>query len=204
MSNRDQDKLLQEDSRLSILLECCICFHGLRECHICVECSQPFCRECIDRWLLKESSCPYCRAHIEKNRLVRFYLIDQLHEAVARLLAEQNRNRCEVHGCQQLLLVCLHCEECVCVDCWYSDGHVEHKDEIVPMEIAYDHFYRETMKTGQSNKLKVNVKEESAKLKDKIKVLFDEPRDASTMNQILELSKMMEKLQIDEKNLIPS
>lgn len=197
MSNRDQDKLLQEDSRLSILLECCICFHGLRECHICVECSQPFCRECIDRWLLKESSCPYCRAHIEKNGLVRFYLIDQLHEAVARLLAEQNRNRCDVHGCQQLLLVCLHCEECVCVDCWYSDGHVEHKDEIVPMgkcgrifrdcggmvqiyffiEIAYDHFYRETMKTGQSNKLKVNVKEESAKLKDKIKVLFDEPRE---------------------------
>ncbi|KXJ68491.1 E3 ubiquitin-protein ligase TRIM37 [Aedes albopictus] len=196
MSTRGARDDQPDESQLSVLLECCICFQGLRKCLICVECSHPFCQECIDRWLRKESTCPYCRAHVEKNRLVRFYLMDQLHEAIGRMLAEQNRNRCEVHGSQQLLLVCLRCEQCVCVDCWYSDGHVEHKDEVVPMEIAYSHYYRETMKADQSAQLKDGKKG----VQDKIKILYEEKQDAHTMNQILELWKTLEKLQIDEKD----
>ncbi|XP_062554258.1 E3 ubiquitin-protein ligase TRIM37-like [Armigeres subalbatus] len=184
-----------QESKLTVLLECCICFYGLRECHICAECSQPFCRECIHKWLYKQSCCPYCRACIRKDQLIRFYLIDQLHDEMEQFLAEQKRNRCVVHESQQLLLVCLRCEQCVCVDCWYSDEHVEHKDEIVPMEIAFDHYYRETIRSGQLNK---GDNGENVDLQNKIKVLFEEKRDAMAMNQIL---KTMEKLRINNNNI---
>ncbi|XP_065075139.1 E3 ubiquitin-protein ligase TRIM37-like [Ochlerotatus camptorhynchus] len=189
-----QDKF--PDSELSLLLECSICLGVLRDCRMCPDCSHSFCRECVERWLLQQSTCPYCRCSMQTNRLVKVYLINQLVETVQRQLAEEIRNRCPAHEKHQLLLACLRCKQSVCVDCWFSDGHVEHKDQVVPLGIAYEHFYRQTMQNSKDASGDSGPNE-AASLRDKMAVLFDGKRDAASLGDILEI---MEKLRIDDKN----
>lgn len=44
---------------------CPICFENENIDFIVLNCNHEYCFECIEKWLLKSSSCPMCRKHIE-------------------------------------------------------------------------------------------------------------------------------------------
>ena len=43
-------------------LTCSICMKVLRQPHMINCCEQTFCKECLDEWCMKNSSCPHCRS----------------------------------------------------------------------------------------------------------------------------------------------
>lgn len=139
----------------------------------------------------QHSTCPYCRCSIHSKQLVKVHVFEQLIEVVQRMLADEIRNKCPTHAKQQLLMACMKCQQCVCVDCWYSGDHEEHKDQVVPLgesrtdlggllinfilhisEIAYEQIYLE-MKILVSD----DIEPCDIVLRDKIKNLCDGKRE---------------------------
>ncbi|XP_065075146.1 E3 ubiquitin-protein ligase TRIM17-like [Ochlerotatus camptorhynchus] len=49
-------------------------------------------------------------------------------------------NLCGEHENQHLSLFCYPCEMNICVKCWFSEEHAEHKERAVPLEEAFEHY----------------------------------------------------------------
>ena len=47
---------------LSEICMCCICMDGIELPISCVDCSNNFCKNCIETYLVTKRSCPFCRA----------------------------------------------------------------------------------------------------------------------------------------------
>lgn len=128
------------DSRKSEVLEllqCVICLDDANVARICPHCSQLFCDECISKWLNNEShDCPYCRYVIRYSELVKGCSITKLQEAVKLLFSSMDKQLdglCDKHENQQLSLFCYPCDANICVKCWFSEDHVDHKERAVPL-----------------------------------------------------------------------
>ncbi|KAL1401848.1 hypothetical protein pipiens_001919 [Culex pipiens pipiens] len=134
------EQVPDDAAEVTRLFECCICHQGLQDAHICAQCSQPFCRKCIDEWLAKEANCPCCRRALSAAGLVKARTFDQMQQVVNRLVASEGRNRCSEHRKEQLSFFCFPCEQCVCAVCLFSEQHLEHKDQAVLLEVAYGQY----------------------------------------------------------------
>uniref|UniRef100_A0A1Q3EVY6 Putative e3 ubiquitin-protein ligase trim37 n=1 Tax=Culex tarsalis TaxID=7177 RepID=A0A1Q3EVY6_CULTA len=125
-------------TELTRLLECRICLDGLKNCHICCYCSQPFCRTCADDWFEKDRKCPCCRTNLACPRwLVKVGTFDELQEQLNKLMIDETRNRCGQHPKDRLSLFCAPCKKCICVSCLLSEQHRDHKDQAVLLDEIY-------------------------------------------------------------------
>ena len=51
---------------------CGICFMVVSEAQLCRKCESPFCKLCINSWLTKDNSCPYCRQQFQSHVSIKF------------------------------------------------------------------------------------------------------------------------------------
>eukprot|EP01006_Ploeotia_vitrea_P039649 TRINITY_DN66365_c10_g1_i1.p1 TRINITY_DN66365_c10_g1~~TRINITY_DN66365_c10_g1_i1.p1 ORF type:complete len:781 (+),score=420.06 TRINITY_DN66365_c10_g1_i1:105-2345(+) len=131
----DDDDHDDEHRGLHSLLQCFICYSDVREARMCPSCSKICCRRCITKWLTEsKSQCPYCRAHLTVSSLIKFRLMDDLHEELSKLRKSKSmkmrlQERCETHRAP-LYYFCKTCERAICSDCaMFTKEHTGHEFE---------------------------------------------------------------------------
>lgn len=132
-------------AKLLRVFHCGICHENVKDVRVCPRCSRLYCNKCIQTWLTKSGSCPNCRADIGYKDLVKGCSINEIRESFSELLGFLDRNLCDQHE-QELTLYCYSCEVNICVKCLYATDHVDHKEQVVPVDEAYDH-YKQNLKT---------------------------------------------------------
>lgn len=71
--------LKEEEESSSPTNQCCICFDNSKE-PVATLCGHLFCKSCINQWIDMNpttQTCPVCHTHINKNKLVRLYGINE-------------------------------------------------------------------------------------------------------------------------------
>ncbi|XP_062554202.1 E3 ubiquitin-protein ligase TRIM37-like isoform X2 [Armigeres subalbatus] len=129
--------------------QCGICLESVHEARLCPDCSKLFCHQCIRAWIDKGAkSCPNCRTEVSTDSWVKGYSINQIQESMRKLFASMEEGMfCKDHINQQLSLFCYLCEVNICVKCWFSEEHAEHKERTVPIEEAFE-YYQQNLKAS--------------------------------------------------------
>uniref|UniRef100_A0A8D8GGA0 E3 ubiquitin-protein ligase TRIM37 n=1 Tax=Culex pipiens TaxID=7175 RepID=A0A8D8GGA0_CULPI len=210
------------------LLECRVCLEGVKNCLICCHCSQPFCQDCIVRWIQENGKCPNCRQNLTcKGSLVKVATFDRIQE----LLMDESQNRCGQHPKDYLSLYCKLCQQSICARCLHSDQHMEHKDEVVLVDDIYDqseYRLRYTMVKIERERattvtlldgLKDNLKTVTQLLNDDIKVLegnlskidelhheveesLNSKKDATTLREMMEILRTAESFNLKQTQVL--
>ncbi|XP_065083275.1 tripartite motif-containing protein 54-like [Ochlerotatus camptorhynchus] len=147
--------LVTSKANLFRLLQCEICLESVQDARLCPQCSRFFCDKCIHGWITtRSSSCPSCRAVLRYDTLVKGCSINEMQESITLLVSSLEKhypeaatanNYCERHEKLQVNLFCYSCEMNVCANCWFSEDHADHKERVVPLDEAYEH-YRQNMR----------------------------------------------------------
>lgn len=80
--NLQEQAEIKEEETQSSSNQCCICLDNSKQ-PVATLCGHLFCKSCINQWInLKPTSqtCPVCQTHINKNKLVRLYGINESHQ----------------------------------------------------------------------------------------------------------------------------
>lgn len=145
---------LETTKRTALLqhFQCGICLESVHEARLCPHCSKLFCQQCIRAWIDKGAeSCPNCRTEVSTDSWVKGYSINQIQESMRELFSSMEEEKkglfCKDHTNQQLSLFCYLCEVNICVKCWFTEEHAEHKERTVPIEEAFEH-YQQNLKAS--------------------------------------------------------
>lgn len=187
--------------------QCAICLENSEEIKICPHCSWIFCNKCIRKWLANKGTCPRCLNALQYPALVKGCLISQIQESIKKLLSTMDNKDdfCDKHATKQLSLFCYTCKVTICVHCLYLEKHSEHKERVVLLEEAFEH-YKRSLKVGLTwiGERKVVVERIQSELSDEHKEierlcqssveLLDCNASPTTMRQTLETDRDIAKL----------
>ncbi|XP_036428055.1 zinc-binding protein A33-like [Colossoma macropomum] len=130
-------------------LSCPVCFQIFKD-PVILRCSHSVCKDCLQRfWETKESrECPVCRRRSSMENPLPNLALKNLSESFLQERRQRSstgsENICRVHG-EKLRLFCLDDLQPVCVVCWVSQIHMNHKF-LSLQDAALD--YREKLKTA--------------------------------------------------------
>lgn len=150
------------------------------------------------------------------STLVKGYSINQLQESIKQLFSSMD-NLCGKHESQHLSLFCYPCENTICVKCWFSEDHAEHKEQAVPLEEACEHYMQKmkasltwingrkevvdlALKQLQENLSQLSKEQEAiGKLRDESEELITGKANPTTVMQIIKTEQAMEELRLNHQ-----
>lgn len=94
----------------------------------------PYCQHIF--LLMEKDECAICKHELNDSQVRRNFSSKALLDTLEQF---STMNLCTTHENQQLNLFCYSCEMLICVKCWFTGDHAEHKEHAVPLEEAYEH-----------------------------------------------------------------